>query len=131
MKPHPAANPDGTKPLWVWERATNAWSNVHIPINSICGGWAKTPNGNVGMYSGHYQTLGVSGRQMECLCVLLCGIPACCPACRSYLRLIHSTQQQHHHHRHHHHLVPPTLLPSSHTKQQRRRRPRSTSRRLR
>lgn len=44
-----------------WDRETNEWEPIFTPINSICGGWAKLPNGNVGMFAGHYQTLWVRG----------------------------------------------------------------------
>ncbi len=39
----------------VWDRETNTWTPVETPINSICGGWAKLHDGNVGMFAGHYQ----------------------------------------------------------------------------
>ncbi|GBF96985.1 hypothetical protein Rsub_09782 [Raphidocelis subcapitata] len=58
MLPHPASNPDGTKVLWLWNRDTNEWTHIPTGINSICGGWAKLANGNIGMFAGHYQTLG-------------------------------------------------------------------------
>lgn len=44
----------------MWQRDTNEWTNIPTSINSICGGWAKFANGHVGMFAGHYQTLGVS-----------------------------------------------------------------------
>ncbi|KAI8466478.1 MAG: hypothetical protein J3K34DRAFT_524480 [Monoraphidium minutum] len=58
MLPHPPNNPNGTKVLWLWERDSDKWTHIQTGINSICGGWSKLSNGNVGMFAGHYQTLG-------------------------------------------------------------------------
>jgi hypothetical protein len=57
MLPHPPENPNGEKPLWLWDRANATWTHVPTKINTICGGWARYPSGSVGFYAGHYQTL--------------------------------------------------------------------------
>lgn len=57
MLPHPPENTDGKNPLQVWDRDTDKWTNIPTKVNSICGGWAKLPNGQIGLFSGHYQTL--------------------------------------------------------------------------
>jgi hypothetical protein len=51
----------------MWERDSNRWTHIPTSINSICGGWAKLANGNVGMFAGHYQTLEVRGARKGCL----------------------------------------------------------------
>lgn len=55
---HPAAP---SNPQQLWDRGSNTWKDIHTSTNSICGGWAKLANGHIGMFAGHYQTMGVSG----------------------------------------------------------------------
>lgn len=38
-------------------RDDDTWTNIPTDVNSACGGWARLPDGRVGMFAGHYPTL--------------------------------------------------------------------------
>jgi hypothetical protein len=41
----------------VYDRDDDSWTNVPTNVNSACSGWARLPDGRVGMFAGHYPTL--------------------------------------------------------------------------
>lgn len=43
----------------VYDRDADTWTDVPTNVNSVCGGWARLANGQVGMFAGHYATLDV------------------------------------------------------------------------
>lgn len=43
----------------VYDRDFDTWTDVPTNVNSVCGGWARLANGQVGMFAGHYATLDV------------------------------------------------------------------------
>lgn len=45
--------------LQVYDRDADTWTDVPTNVNSVCGGWARLANGQVGLFAGHYATLDV------------------------------------------------------------------------
>jgi hypothetical protein len=45
--------------LQVYDRDLDTWTDVPTNVNSVCGGWARLANGQVGLFAGHYATLDV------------------------------------------------------------------------
>jgi hypothetical protein len=43
----------------VYDRDEDTWTDVPTNVNSVCGGWARLANGQVGLFAGHYATLDV------------------------------------------------------------------------
>jgi hypothetical protein len=43
----------------VYDRDADTWTDVPTNVNSVCGGWARLANGQVGLFAGHYATLDV------------------------------------------------------------------------
>lgn len=54
--PCAAAGVDTTQ---VYDRDEGTWTDVPTNVNSVCGGWARLANGQVGLFAGHYATLDV------------------------------------------------------------------------
>ncbi|KAF6264122.1 hypothetical protein COO60DRAFT_220181 [Scenedesmus sp. NREL 46B-D3] len=63
MVPHPSTNPEGFNIMQVYDRDDETWTNIPTSVNSVCGGWARLANGQVGLFAGHYGTL--QGKQVE------------------------------------------------------------------
>lgn len=43
----------------MYDRDFDTWTDVPTNVNSVCGGWARLANGQVGLFAGHYATLDV------------------------------------------------------------------------
>ncbi|WIA15217.1 hypothetical protein OEZ85_001895 [Tetradesmus obliquus] len=63
MLPHPSTNPEGFNIMQVYDRDDETWTNIPTSVNSVCGGWARLSNGQVGLFAGHYGTL--QAKQVE------------------------------------------------------------------
>ena len=50
--PSPSPIPHPLTPPQLWDRGTDKWTHIPTTINSICGGWAKFANGDVGLFAG-------------------------------------------------------------------------------
>lgn len=59
MLPHPPANERGRNILQVYDRDEDTWTDVPTNVNSVCGGWARLANGQIGLFAGHYATIDV------------------------------------------------------------------------
>jgi hypothetical protein len=49
--------------MQVYDRDDDTWTNIPTSVNSVCGGWARLSNGQVGLFAGHYGTL--QGKQVR------------------------------------------------------------------
>lgn len=55
----------------MYDRDADTWTDVPTNVNSVCGGWARLANGQVGLFAGHYATIDVyqvrsSGGESSC-----------------------------------------------------------------
>lgn len=56
--------------LQVYDRDLDTWTDVPTNVNSVCGGWARLANGQVGLFAGHYATLDVyQVRNVQAVCL--------------------------------------------------------------